>query len=386
MPRVRRFGLLLYGTLTLAGLVLLITYGILELRPRVERGLRFRALDRQWRDPNLPLAARDKAADQLMEFGDEAMPAYLAALADPNSEVRVTAYFHVTKHRPISREAILACLAALKNDPDPHARKALVLALTSVAQVSGDGGDRRWPIVEAILAAGHDASPVVRLEVMRAMSDDHLAAGADLRPWLDDPDRAVRLAAAAAILQVDPTGKERVIPTVRAMMLDAGLAQHDELDRLHRLLHAADPAVCREFLNGPDVPPRVRDEVLHQLRARLNDLVSPEEAAEVRRLLEDHEKTSSTAAHGGPHPGSAGASVQPTSRFHSRAASLRCCSSRAMSAPRWRRSPSLSLAVGGRFSRRSIDESFRRFFSDAMIADPLACRRCLSRPAHRIIP
>ncbi len=39
-----------------------------------------------------------------------------------------------------------------------------------------------------------------------------------------------------------------------------------------------------------------------------------------------------------------------------------------MSAPRWRRSPSFGLDVAGPFRRRSIDDSFRRFFSEAMIA------------------
>ncbi len=68
--------------------------------------------------------------------------------------------------------------------------------------------------------------------------------------------------------------------------------------------------------------------------------------------------------------GGPGASVQPTSRFHCRVASLYCCARRPMSAPLWRRSPSLGrFGDAGLFSLRSIEDSFRRFFSDAMIAD-----------------
>jgi HEAT repeat protein len=430
MARVRRFGPLFYGTMAVACLVLLGTYGTLELRPHVRAALRFRAINRQWHDSSLPLAARRKAAEQLADFGSDAVPAYLSAVDDPNGQVRMTAYAHLASLRPVSSEAIAACIAAVAKDPDPRARAAAAEALASAASTveAGPGGHRQ-AIVEALVAAGHDASPIVRLAMLRAMAAGQVMM-IDPGPWLEDSDRSVRLAAAWAVLSLDPANQKRIVPSMRAMITGADPAYPVDMGEPLALLYRVDPQACTEFvpvvisllrsqdretrraaihwlgnlgaearsaipmlealmdrgdggershvarvlllidpalrdrvvaylfatlrdgkipaeerswafiplrmlLNDPHVPARIRAEILRQLRAMQDEPEVPSAVdAGVRQLLREHDKGSPSEGETKPHSGSAGASVQPTSRFQSRAASLRCCSSRARSTPR----------------------------------------------------
>ena len=295
MARARRFGPLFYGTLALAGVALLVTYGALEFGPAHREGFEIPALNRQWRNPSLPITAREKVAVDLVEFGDDAVPVYAAALNDPDSQVRAMACRYLASLRPISREAISACISALKIHPDPQTHSAVVQALETMVRASGSEdvpGSRRPLIAKVFLAAGHDESPMVRLAMIEAMT----FAGTmivNFGPWLEDRDRSVRLAAIEAIFHLDPANRGRIVPALRAMIRETDPAQHNDLAWLHGLLHETDPSACRRFLNGPDVPRRVRDEILRELRALVNNPdVQPDGRAEILQLLQQHEKAS----------------------------------------------------------------------------------------------
>ena len=92
MARMPQLGRAVYAIMGLAILVLVITYGGMEIWPRVEAYWKMRALDRRWHDPSLSVAARARAAELLAEFGPDAAPYLLVAARDADDRMRETAY------------------------------------------------------------------------------------------------------------------------------------------------------------------------------------------------------------------------------------------------------------------------------------------------------
>jgi HEAT repeat protein len=245
MMRMPRLGRGVYATLGLAILVLTITYGGMALWPRIEAYRTMRALDRRWHDASLSVAERAKAVEMLAEFGPDAAPYLLAAARDADGRVRERAYAYLAGLEPMPEEAVRICLAALKEDREPRARASAVESLGAVAYLSRKGRlDRRRLIFDALVVAGRDESPIVRHAVIRAMINAD-AVELDPGPWLEDSDRSVRLAAAEAILWLDPTNKGRMVPMLQAMILQANPARPVAVGRPLALLLRVDRSACR---------------------------------------------------------------------------------------------------------------------------------------------
>jgi hypothetical protein len=245
MVRMPRLGRPVYVTLGLAILVLVVTYGGMALWSRIEEYRRMRALDRMWRDRSLSVAARAKAAEMLAEFGPEAAPYLLEAARDPDGRVREKAYTYLAGLEPIPEEALVLCLTALKEDREPRARASAAVSLGSAAYAAQEGRlDRRRLIIDSLIEAGRDESPIVRHAVVRAMIGAN-AVDVDPSPWLMDSDRSVRLVAAEAILWLDPAHKKRMVPMLQAMILQAGPDRPGDVVRPLHLLYRADPSACR---------------------------------------------------------------------------------------------------------------------------------------------
>jgi HEAT repeat protein len=243
-----RFGRPVYVTLGLAVAILVVTYGGMAVWTRVDTYRKMKSLDRTWHDPSLSVAARAKAAQMLSEYGTDAAPYLLAAAHDADGRVREKAYVYLGSLEPVPEEAVGICLTALKQDREPRARASAAESLGSVAYASMRGRlDLRQQIIESLKAAGHDESPMVRHAVVRAMIGAH-ADSVDPSPWLEDSDRKVRLAAAEAILWLDPAHKRRMVPILQAMVLQAGPTHAGDVIRPLGLLFQAEPAACRSLI------------------------------------------------------------------------------------------------------------------------------------------
>ena len=248
MMRMPQLGRAVYATLGLAILVLVVTYGGMELWPRVEMYRRMQELDRRWHDASLPIAVRRKASAMLAEFGPDAGPYLLAAARDADGRVRERAYAYLAGLEPITDEAVLICLAAVKEDREPQARASAAESLGLLAYaLRASRADQRRLMIESLVAAGRDESPIVRHAVMQAMISAH-AVSVDPSPWLKDSDRSVRFAAAEAILWLDPANKGRLVPTLHAMVVQADPARESDVIRPMRLLLRADRTAGRELV------------------------------------------------------------------------------------------------------------------------------------------
>jgi HEAT repeat protein len=245
MMRMPRFSRGVYVTLGLAVLVLTITYGSMDLWPRIQEYRAMRALDRRWHDASLSIGERAKAVEMLAEFGPDAAPYLLAAAHDADGRVRERAYAYLAGLDPMPEEAVRICLTAVKGESQPRARAAAVESLGAVAFVSRQGRpDRRRRIIDSLVVAGRDESPIVRNAAMRAMINAD-AKDVDPSPWLEDPDRGVRLAAAEAILWLAPTNRARMVPMLQAMILQADPARSVAVVRPLGLLLRVDRSACR---------------------------------------------------------------------------------------------------------------------------------------------
>jgi hypothetical protein len=248
MMRMPQLGRAVYATLGLAILVLVLTYGSMAIWPRIAEYRQMRELDRRWHDRSLSAAARGKAAEMLAEFGPEAGPFLLAAARDPEDLVRQKAYSFLAGIDPIPEEAVQICLAALQQEREPRTRATAAEALGAVAYLWRESRhDRRRSIIESLVVAGRDPSPIVRCAVMRAMVGAN-AVTVDPSPWLDDTNRSVRLAAADAIIRLTPTNKGRVVPILQAMILQADPARTADIERPLGLLFRADPSACQNLM------------------------------------------------------------------------------------------------------------------------------------------
>lgn len=249
MTRVfRKFGLSFYVTLVVSLLVLLVAYGKLGVWPRVEAFWKVRTLDREWRDSSLSKASREATAAQLVEFGPAAVPSFLAVGNNLDDPLRSTAYVYLARIKPPPREAIADCVKVLKTDKDPQVRLSAVDLLGSIAIPGGAGtAEQRQEIVESLLAGGSDSSPLVRAAVMHA-----LVYAKDTRPdltaWLKDDAREVRLAAAEAILQIDPTKKDRIVPAFRTIVDNITSAKDDDM-WLSREVLRIDPEANKDLVS-----------------------------------------------------------------------------------------------------------------------------------------
>ena len=248
MMRMPQLGRPIYVTLGLAILVLLVIYGGMELWPRIESYRRMQALDQIWRDRSRPIAARVKATEMLAEFGPEAAPYLMEAAHDADGRVREKAYAYLAGLEPLSEDAFVLCLAALKEDREPRARAAVAVSLGSAAYIAEEGrNDRRGLIIDSLMEAGRDESPIVRHAVMRAVIGAN-AVQIDPSPWLEDPDRSVRLAAAEAIFWLSPVNRGRTVPMLQSMVVQAGPDRPADVVRPLGLLFRANPSACRSLV------------------------------------------------------------------------------------------------------------------------------------------
>jgi HEAT repeat protein len=248
MASMPQLGRSVYAILVLAILVLAITYGGMAIWPRVEAYRAMQALDRRWHDPSLSDAAREKASEMLAEYGPEAAPYLLAAARDADDRVREKAYAYLAGLEPMTDEVILICLAALKEDREPRARAAAAGSLGTIAYMSRRARlEWRRVIIASLAAAGRDESPIVRRAAMQAMMGAD-AVDVDPGPWLEDSDRLVRLAAAEAIFWLDPAHKGRIMPTLRAMIVEADPARPVEVFGPMGLMLRVDRAACRALV------------------------------------------------------------------------------------------------------------------------------------------
>lgn len=245
MVRMPRLGRPISVTLGLAILALGVIYGGMEIWPRIESYRRMRALDRLWRDRSLPSEQRVKAAEMLAEFGQESASYLVEAARDGDIHVRERAYAYLGGLEPVPEEGFALCLSAMRGDREPRGRASAAVSLGSVAYADREGRPgRRRLVLDALAEAGHDESPMVRHAAMRGMIGAH-AVEIDVTPWLADADRSVRLAAAEALLWLDPARKERMVPILQAMILQAGPERAGELIPPLALLYRADPPSCR---------------------------------------------------------------------------------------------------------------------------------------------
>ncbi len=284
-----------YATLILATLILTITYGGMAIWPRIDDYWTMRSLDRRWHDASLPAAERAQAAELLAEYGPDATPYLLAAAHDADGRMRERAYTYLAGIDPLPEEAVGVCLDALKEDREPRARAAAAESLGVAAFACRRARpDRRGRIIESLVAAGHDGSPIVRHAAMRAMINAD-AAGVDPSPWLDDPERAVRLAAAEATFRLDPANKARTVPVLQSLILQADPARSVAVGRPLSLLLRVDRSACRglvptfiSWLRHED--PAVRSRVvgwLLQMGSQARDAVPALEALLDRGGLRD---------------------------------------------------------------------------------------------------
>ena len=145
-------------------------------------------------------------------------------------------------------EVVLICLAALKEDREPRARASAAGSLGTIAYMYREPRvDRRRVIIESLAAAGRDESPIVRRAAVRAMIGAN-AVSVDPGPWLEDSDRLVRLAAAEAIFWLDPANKGRIVPMLRAMIVEADPARPAEVRRPMGLMLRVDRSACRALV------------------------------------------------------------------------------------------------------------------------------------------
>ena len=159
MMRMPQLGRAVYVILGLAILVLVVTYGSMDLWPRVEAYRRMRALDRRWHDPEPAAGRARQAAQMLAEFGPDAAPYLLAAARDADVRVRGRAYLYLSGLDPVPEEAVVICLAAPEGRP-----RAPGPGLGG--RVAGDGGlhvpgePGRSAAIHHRIAGGGRARPV----------------------------------------------------------------------------------------------------------------------------------------------------------------------------------------------------------------------------------
>ena len=244
----RRFRRPIPATLGLSILLLGVIYGGMEVWPRIQTYQRLNELDRMRRDQSLSSRARAEAAQRMAEFGLDAA-AYMPALThDTDPRVREKAYAYLSSTEPITDEAVELCLGGLRDDVEPRARAMAACGLGPTAFLArADPSDRRQRILNSLKSASRDGSAMVRSAVLQAMINAQ-AIEFDPGPWLKDPDRSVRLAAAEAIFWLDPKHRDRVIPALRAMVAEAHPERPTEVLRPMSLLYRIDPSICRELV------------------------------------------------------------------------------------------------------------------------------------------
>lgn len=236
------------ATLGLSILLLGVIYGGMEAWSRLQTYRRLNELDRMRRDQGLTSVVRAEAAQRMAEFGAEAS-AYMPALAhDTDARVREKAYAYLASTEPITEEAVELCLGGLRSDVEPRARAMAACGLGATAYLArGDSSDRRRRILDSLTVAGRDGSAIVRNAAIQAMINAQ-ATEIDPGPWLEDPDRSVRMAAAEAVFWLDPGHRDRIIPVLRAMVLGARPERPAEVVQPMGLLYRIDPSACRELV------------------------------------------------------------------------------------------------------------------------------------------
>jgi HEAT repeat protein len=243
-PRQRVFGPLFYGTLVLA----VVAVGVSAYTvywPAFEDWKEVQALGGSVRDADP--ARREAAVEKLAQRGrDTALPFLLAALRDERGEVRALALRGLSVVWASPEEAD-AALTAAASDPVDVVRSQAAIGLGTLQAHGGSGpgamtaAHRRSALgtLHRLLA---DASPNVRIAAAYAVmpygADPGSSAG--LRAVLKDPDRAVRIAAARALLAVDGPDDGPAAQTLLALLADPEPSA-DRLDVL-RALQAAGPS------------------------------------------------------------------------------------------------------------------------------------------------
>ncbi len=204
MPHSRkRFGRLFYVTIASASVV---TVAALVWQPVSVQLMAWR-LTRQLRDP--VGATRRGAADELVRLGPTSTYWVARAMRDPDSKVRVDACSILLQTTPDDPGAALAAVLAAAKDSDPAVRAA---AVAQLEKFISRYGSRVAPSAtdQAILGLCDlldDESAPVRRAVLTSFFTIGPRAKAVVRELdksLNDTDKSLRVAAAEAMLGIDP--------------------------------------------------------------------------------------------------------------------------------------------------------------------------------------
>ena len=216
----RRFGPLFYVTAAIA----LVVAGSRPFWQTASEQYTAWRLTRQLHDPRK--AIREHAALELARLGPAATSWVIRATRDREPVVRGRACSIVVQTMPERPDDGLAALLAAAKDNDPAVRQSAVMQLERMIGKFGSSaesvvGNRA---IRALGAAVSDDSRNVRLQAISGL----LAVGPRARPVvgaldraLDEPDKAIRIWAADALLRVDADStRARVIAAMSPMLRD----------------------------------------------------------------------------------------------------------------------------------------------------------------------
>lgn len=213
-PTRRRFGPLTYGTLALAVIVVAGVVGEKTVWPLVTPWLEAREQAAILRGTSPGPA--DRAAERLAKLGTPGFRELVKAANDPLNNVRALAVEQVALSRERSA-AVVPILLEASVDPSPPVRLWASVGLANHLQNRDPriSTDQRRAMLVALRQSLTDPNFLVRHESVRSpprlQGDESSALLPTLRDRLDDPAINVRIAAAQALLWIDPASTPVVV-------------------------------------------------------------------------------------------------------------------------------------------------------------------------------
>jgi HEAT repeat protein len=216
----RRFGPLFYLTL-FAALVVVFSVPFWQTAIVQERAWR---LSRQLRDADP--TAHQEAAKSLVQLGPAATSWIIRAMHDDNSQVRLVACSALVRTDPDHPERTKDALLAACADGDASVREAAIGQLELLFHLRAEipRSDVKARVLLALRSALANGSPQVRMvaaQVLSILGPPATSAVDDLERALDGPDLGLRVAAATALLRIDPVHtRSHVTAAMRALRLN----------------------------------------------------------------------------------------------------------------------------------------------------------------------
>ena len=219
----KRFGRLFYATCVIAIIVIV---GGLFWQPAALK-LKAWRLARQLRDP--VGATRRGAADELVQLGPASTYWVARAMRDPDPKVRVDACSILLQTTPDDPGAALAALLAAAKDIDPAVRAAAVAQLEKFisrygSTVAPSATDQAILSLCDMLDDESASVPPGGLTSFLMIGPRAKAILRKLDNSLNDTDKSLRVAAAEAMLRIDPQAtSDHVSITLSALLGDESL-------------------------------------------------------------------------------------------------------------------------------------------------------------------